>query len=126
MKDKYDINSFISNFKDIIMDAYGVDAINANYVINPVYDSSKNETGEDSVFRLVILSEKNIGDKKLSFDDTVCILTAFEAHYPTKIIISEYSSERNNIFEIFCSTRVRKPSAISNIYNRYAPFEIKK
>lgn len=122
---KYDINTFTDNFKKIIKDSFGAEATDAHYVIIPAYDPKKSETGEDSVFRLVVLAEDNIGGKELSFSDTVSILTSFEFHYPTKIIISPKTSEINDVFEIICSTRVRKPSEISNIENQYAPFEIK-
>lgn len=124
MKSKFDINSFINNFKKIIRDTFGVDAMEANYTITPIYDPKKSETGEDSVFRLIILSEKNIGGKILSFDDTISILTAFESHYPTKIEIAKVSDKTANIFEIKCSTRIRKPSSIANIENPYMPFTV--
>jgi len=124
MKSKYDKKSFVDNFKKIVSDTFGVDAIEAKYTIKPIYDPRKSETGEDSVFRLVILSENSIGGKIITFDDTISILTAFEAHYPTKIEISKVSEEVLDLFEIRCSTRVRKASAIANIENVYAPFVV--
>lgn len=124
MKIKYDINSFIDNFKKIVKDAFGVDAAEAKYSIKPIYDPKKSETGEDSVFRLVILSENNVGGRIINFEDTISILTAFESHYPTKIEITKVSDEASDHFEIKCSTRIRKPSAIANIEKTYAPFAI--
>ena len=126
MKKKYDSTTFFNNFKDIISGSFGVDASLAKYIIIPVYDPKKSETGEDGAFRLIILSEDNIGGKGISFDDTLSILTAFEPHYPTKIEISRVDSEDNPLFEIKCSTRVRKPSAIANIDSQYAPFSVAK
>lgn len=126
MKKKYDSTTFFNNFKDIISGSFGVDASLAKYIIIPVYDPKKSETGEDGAFRLIILSEDNIGGKRISFDDTLSILTAFEPHYPTKIEISRIDLDNNPLFEIKCSTRVRKPSAIANIDSRYAPFLIVK
>ncbi len=124
MKIKYDINSFIDNFKKIVKDTFGVDAAEAKYSIKPIYDPKKSETGEDSVFRLVILSDNNIGGKMLNFDDAVSVLTAFESRYPTKIEIAKVSDEASDHFEIKCSTRVRKPSVMANIEKAYAPFTI--
>ena len=124
MKSKYDINSFVDNFKKIIKDTFDADATEAKYTIKPIYDPQKSETGEDSVFRLVILSDNNIGNKKLDFGDTINILTAFESHYPTKIEIAKAADEAADLFEIKCSTRIRKPSAIANIEQAYAPFVI--
>ena len=124
MKTKYDSTAFLNNFKGIISDCFGADAASAKYIITPVYDPKKNETGEDSAFRLIILSESNIGGKRMRFDDALSILTAFEPHYPTKIEISRIESGDIPLFEIKCSTRVRKPSAIANIDSKYAPFSI--
>jgi len=125
MKNKYDKNLFVDNFKKIVNDTFGVDATEAKYTIKPIHDPQKSETGEDSVFRLVILSENNIGGKMISFDDTISILTAFESHYPTKIEISKVSEAVPVLFEIRCSTRVRKASAIANIEKAYAPFVVR-
>ena len=57
MKTKYDSTTFFNNFKDIISGSFGVDASLAKYIITPVYDPKKSETGEDGAFRLIILSE---------------------------------------------------------------------
>ena len=124
MKIKYNSTTFRDNFKDIISDCFRLDATLAKYIITPVYDPTKSETGEDSTFRLIILSEDNIGEKIIGFDDALSILTSFEPHYPTKIEISKVCSDDNSLFKIKCSTRVRKPSAIANIESRYAPFAI--
>ena len=70
------------------------------------------------------LSENNIGGRTISFEDTIHILTAFESHYPTKIEIAKVADEAPDLFEIKCSTRIRKPSAIANIEQAYAPFVI--
>jgi hypothetical protein len=124
MKIKYDSTTFLNNFKCIISDCFGVDATLAKYIITPVYDPKKNETGEDGAFRFIILSEDNISGKRINFNDTLSILTAFEPHYPTKIEILRVDSDEALLFEIKCSTRVRKPSAIANIDSKYAPFSI--
>lgn len=117
---KYDKSVFIENFKKIMLDKFGVEAENVKYIIEPIYDSSKNESGEDSVFRLVLLSDENIGNKSIDFKRTTDILTAFDPMIPTKIEITNYKDSSE--FKIKCSTRVRKPSAISGIENEYAPF----
>lgn len=126
MKIHYDVNSFVENFRKIVMDAFGVNASEANYIITPNYDPMKYETGEDSVFRLVILSEDNIGGRKFNFDDAVSVMTAFEAYYPTKVVITAINEEEPNLFEIKCSTRVRKSSVIAGIEKDYAPFVLGK
>ena len=126
MKKEYDSITFLNNFKTILSDCFGTDASIAKYIITPIYDPRKSETGEDSAFRLIILSEDNIGDRIISFADTLCILTSFEPHYPTKIEVSRVDSDEVPLFEIKCSTRVRKPSAIANIDLPYAPFSISK
>ena len=126
MKIKYDSTTFRNNFISIIYDCFGTDASLAKYIITPIYDSKKSETGEDGAFRLIILSEDNISGKRIGFDDTLNILTSFESHYPTKIEVSRVDSDDSPLFEIKCSTRVRKPSAIANIDSPYAPFSVSK
>lgn len=125
MKTKYDSTTFNNNFNSIISDYYGVDASSAKFIITPVFDSKRSETGEDSSFRLIIMSDNNIGGKKLDYDDTLSILKSFEPHYPTKIEISKLDDSYSSpLFEIKCSTRVRKPSEIANTGKKYAPFSI--
>jgi hypothetical protein len=126
MRKKYTLETFATNFKSIIADSFGIDASKAKYIISPVYDPKKSETGEDGAFRIIVLSEENIGGKKIGFDDTLSILTAFESRFPTKIEVSKVDAESSEIIEIRCSTRVRKPSAIANIESKYAPFVVKK
>ena len=126
-KIKYDKEVFVENFKTIIADSFNEDAINANFVIKPDYDPTKSESGEDSVFRMVILSDENVGNKKLSFEDTVDVLTMFSPHFPTRVSVSKESEkEDTTTFILNCSTRVRKPSAIANIECKYAPFILEK
>ncbi len=126
MRKKYTLETFATNFKSIIADSFGIDASKAKYIISPVYDPKKSETGEDGTFRIIVLSEENIGGKKIGFDDTLSILTAFESRFPTKIEVSKVDAESSEIIEIRCSTRVRNPSAIANIESKYAPFVVKK
>ncbi len=124
MKKKYTTEIFANNFKSVISDFFGVNASKAKYIISPVYDPKKSETGEDSTFRLIVLSDKNIKGKKIGFEDALSILTAFESHYPTKIEVTRVESDSSDTFEIKCSTRIRKPSAIANIEAKYAPFVV--
>lgn len=119
---KYDKSVFIENFKKIMLDKFGVEAENAKYIIEPIYDSLKSESGEDSVFRMVILSDDNIGNKVIDYKTTIDILTIFNPHFPTRITISKSNVNEELNFIIKCRTRVRKPSAISGIENEYAPF----
>ena len=122
-KIKYDKDVFVENFKAIISDSFNVDAVNARFIIKPNYDSTKSESGEDSVFRMVVLSEDNVGNKILSFEDAVEVLTMFSPHFPTRVSISkEPEKDGATMFILKCSTRVRKPSAIANIGCKYAPF----
>lgn len=123
---KYDTTIFRNNFTKGMNDFYGVEAVEARYVITPVFDPTKYETGEDSAFRLIILSEENIGGKKIGFEDAMDILCSFAPLFPTKVEIGRLPSESGLIFELKCSTRIRKPSAIANIESEYAPFVFPK
>ena len=122
---KYNKATFIDNFNKVIEDHFNVKAEDAKYIIRPVHDPTKCEDAEDSVFRLIILSDDNVGNKKIRYDIAVDVLTIFDFLFPTKIVVSKAPEEDEAVFYLDCSTRVRKQSGIANINKEYAPFIVK-
>ena len=121
-KNKYNTATFVDNFKAFINDKFNIDAEKEKFIIKPNYIPHRAESGEDSVFRLVILSDDNISEKLFDFEDIITILTTFEPHYPTKIEFSRINDSESNIFLLVCSTRLRKLSTITSTETQYAPF----
>jgi hypothetical protein len=94
------------------------------FKITPVYDSSKMPNGDDDYFRLVVLSDDNIGGKILSLNDTVEVLSCFSPLVPTQIkVIYHGDKDGISLFELLTSTRIRKPSQLANIDTGHPPFK---
>ena len=94
------------------------------FKITPVYDSNKLPSGDDDYFRLVILGEDNIGEKILSLNDTVEVLSCCSPHVPTQIkVIYHGDKDGISLFELLTSTRIRKPSQLANIETGHPPFK---
>ena len=94
------------------------------FKITPVYDPNRLPCGDDDYFRLVILGEDNIGEKILSLNDTVEVLSCCSPHVPTQIkVIYHGDKDGISLFELLTSTRIRKPSQLANIETGHSPFK---
>lgn len=82
----------------------------------PEYDEHKSSNGKDDMFQMIALSDNNIKDRLLKFENVVEILSCMSPHVPTqiKVKVSELSSEQNIVFDLITSTRIRKPSLFWN------------
>lgn len=116
-------DDFIKHFDRIIKDEFNCAASNSKFIILPDYNPSKSSTAEDDMFRMVILSENNVGGKIIDYQTACEVLTIFSPHYPTKIIIKR-NGDMSDTFEIICSTRLRKPSESANGSSAYFPFVV--
>ena len=95
------------------------------FKITPVYDPEKAEDGDDSVFRLVMLNENNIGGRVFSLETTVEILTSMLPKIPTKIVVRYCGEhEKGSLFELETSTRVRKLPQVANMDTCHPPFQV--
>ena len=70
-------DEFIRRFDKIIKNEFGCAASNSKFIIVPDYDSNKSSTGEDEMFRMVILSEDNVGGKIIDYQTACDLLTIF-------------------------------------------------
>ena len=94
------------------------------FKITPVYDPEKAEDGDDSVFRLVMLNENNIGVRVFSLKTTVEILTSMLPKIPTKIVVRYCGEhEKGSLFELETRTRVRKLPQVANMDTGHPPFQ---
>jgi hypothetical protein len=101
----------------------GVSSNNIVFIINPVKEEGKKLNSKDDFMRLNILSEKNIGGKKLVIDDVVNVLCGLEPLVPFWIDVKLLELlEDKIVFQLDCSMRFRKPSLLKNQETNHAPF----
>ena len=94
------------------------------FKITPIYDKNKMPYMYDDMFRLEILGEDNIGGKIIPLDDTVEVLSCMSPLVPTQIKVKPLGEiENKTVFELFTSTRIRKPSQLANIDTGHPPFK---
>ena len=101
-----------------------IDDKNIIFKIIPVYEKDKSFNGTDDLMRLVALSEKNVGNRKLTVDETVNLVACKSPLVPIWINISfNRMEEEKFIFNFETSLRFRKPSLLRNAETGHAPFK---
>lgn len=107
----------ISNRKGLQFNDY-------RFIIEPVRERDKPLNSADDMMRLNILSEDNIGGKKLPLVNAVNILCGLEPMVPIWInVIFVGFDEAIAIFKLKCSLRFRKPTLLRNVETGHAPFK---
>ena len=95
--------------------------------ISPVEEKDKGYDAKDDIMRLVLLNEKNVGGRFLSFDSAVSMLTSFVPLVPIWINVSfQKKEDETYYFELETSYRIRKPSLLRNIETGHPPFKASK
>ena len=94
------------------------------FKIIPVYEKDKPFHGLDGMMRLVVLSEKNVGNRLLTIEETVNLIASQSPYVPTWINISlNEMSEDRIIFNFETGLRFREPSSLGNQETGHAPFK---
>ncbi len=107
-----------------VMGEINVDEKVIRFNIIPVYEKDKSFNGLDDTMRLVLLSEKNVGNKLLTLEETVKLVAWNSPFVPIWINISLNRKEEGNIiFDFETSLRLRKPSLLRNADTGHAPFK---
>lgn len=107
-----------------IIDNKKIDEKNIRFKIIPIYEKDKSFNGTDDLMRLVALSEKNVGNRKLTVDETVNLVACKSPLVPIWINISfNRIEEEKFIFNFETSLRFRKPSMLRNTETGHAPFK---
>lgn len=102
----------------------GLTFTDCKFVIEPVKEKDKPLNGADEMMRLNILSEDNIGNKRLTLDNTINILCGLQPLVPIWIEVHFVDmNEYIAIFKLRCSLRFRKPSLLRNTETGHAPFK---
>ena len=110
------INEIIGNTK--------ADNKSLKFKIIPVYEKDKPFNGLDNQMRLIALSEKNVGNRLLTIEETVNLVACQSPFVPIWINIS--LNKINNhilVFNFETSLRFRKPSQLKNIETGHPPFK---
>ena len=97
---------------------------NLKIKIIPVYEKDKSFNGLDNQMRLIALSEKNVGNRLLTIDETVNLVACQSPFVPIWINISlNEMNEHEIIFNFETSLRFRKPSQLRNVETGHPPFK---
>ena len=92
--------------------------------IIPVYEQGKPLKAPDDIMRLIMLSEKNMGNRLLTLAETVKLVAWHMPFVPVWINISMNRKENGIlIFDFETSLRLRKPSQLGNVNTGHAPFK---
>lgn len=94
------------------------------FKIIPVYEKDKSFNGLDNQMRLIALSEKNVGNRLLTIEETVNLVACQSPFVPIWINISLHEmSEHRIVFNFETSLRFRKPSLLRNTETGHPPFK---
>lgn len=107
-----------------IMGNKKLDEKSFRFKIIPVYEKDKSFNGLDNQMRLVALSEKNVGNRLLTMQETVNLVACQSPFVPIWINISlNKMSQQGIIFNFETSLRFRKPSQLRNAETGHPPFK---
>ncbi|MBD5463348.1 MAG: hypothetical protein HDR24_09880 [Lachnospiraceae bacterium] len=107
-----------------VMGKISADENDIRFNIIPVYEKDKSFNDLDNTMRLVLLSEKNVGNKLFTLDETVKLVAWNSPFVPIWINISLNRKEEGKIiFDFETSLRLRKPSLLRNADTGHAPFK---
>lgn len=109
---------------DEIIKIKNVDEEKIRFKIIPIYEKNKPYNSRDDSMRLIALSEKNVGNRLLTIDETVNLVACKSPLVPIWINISLNKMEKEKIiFNFETSLRFRKPSLLRNADTGHAPFK---
>ncbi len=107
-----------------ITNTKSVDESKVKFKIIPIYEKDKSFNGMDDLMRLVALSEKNIGNRLLTVEETVNLVACNSPFVPIWINISLNTIDGEKmIFNFETSLRFRKPSLLRNAETGHPPFK---
>lgn len=94
------------------------------FKIVPVYEEKKSFNAVDDSMRLIALSEKNVGNRLLTLEETVRLVACNSPLVPIWINVSLINTDGDKIiFNFETSLRFRKPSLLRNAETGHPPFK---
>lgn len=95
------------------------------FLIVPIEEVGNMLDGGDEMMKRLVLSEENIGEKKLLLKEVVEVLGCLFPRAPVWINVSFVEMEENTcLFKLETSIRFRKPSLLRNSETGHAPFKV--
>ncbi len=116
-------DNLITTIEEIIQDK-GMEVEKFRFKIIPIYEEKKSFNAVDDSMRLIALSEKNVGNRLLTLEETVRLVACNSPLVPIWINISLDRIDGDKlIFNFETSLRFRKPSLLRNADTGHAPFK---
>lgn len=101
-----------------------LNSLEDKFIIVPMDESGKRLDSTDEMMKRMVLTEENIGGKKLKISDTVDVLGGVFPKAPLWINVSFLEMiDEKAIFKLETSLRFRKPTLLQNIETGHAPFK---
>ena len=121
---------FRNNLLLTVYEIIGQKTINENKIrfkVIPAFEKNKPHDATDEIMRLVLFSEKNIGNRLLTVEEIVNLAASFSPFVPIWVNISLNRIEGQIlIFNFETSLRCRKPSLLRNAETGHPPFKAVK
>lgn len=116
-------DNLMMTIKEIMLDK-DIEEEKLRFKIIPVYEEKKPFNAVDDSMRLIALSEKNVGNRLLTLEETVRLVACNSPLVPIWINISFNKIDCNKIiFNFETSLRFRKPSLLRNSETGHPPFK---
>ncbi len=115
--------NLLATIKEIISDE-DFEEKKLRFKIVPVYEEKKSFNAVDDSMRLIALSEKNVGNRLLTLEETVRLVACNSPLVPIWINVSLINTDGDKIiFNFETSLRFRKPSLLRNAETGHPPFK---
>lgn len=116
-------DNLMTTIKEIVLDK-DMKEEKFRFKIIPVYEEKKSFNAVDDSMRLIALSEKNVGNRLLTLEETVRLVACNSPLVPIWINISLNKTDGDIvIFNFETSLRFRKPSLLRNSETGHPPFK---
>ena len=100
-----------------------IDESKIQVIIKPILEEGKPLNSKDDIMRSILLSDKNIKDRRFNVQQAVELLASLEPFVPIWIDVSLYQIEANMaVILLETSLRCRKPSILRNVESGHPPF----
>lgn len=94
-------------------------------IIEPVHEPDKSLNGADEMMRLVVLAPNNVEHRQFTVHEAVDLLCWHAPLVPLWIdVFLAGVAQKQAVFRLRCSLRLRKPSQLLHAETGHAPFRI--
>ncbi|WP_314805300.1 hypothetical protein [Paenibacillus roseipurpureus] len=116
--------NLLKTIEEISIKKEGLIFTDYKFVIEPVEEKDKPLNAADDMMRLHVLSKENIGNRRITLDNTVNMLCGLQPLVPIWIDVRFVEIIENTaVIKLRCSLRFRKPTLLRNAETGHAPFK---